>query len=480
MYDNEVYSETQNNNQMPGQTPNQTPNQTVGVYSGANNYYDRVYPNTSPVFVGSHNNQGTVPVQEPVPVKKKKEKKQKKGSFFGKALVSLALGLIFGACSALGFWAVWLGSGMAEQAGNQNVVVGESNHPAVFDQNDSMNLTNTNTVTVIESDISEVVEEVMPAMVSIVNNYTTVGTFWGQTYTQEDASSGSGIIVGESDEELLIVSNYHVIADTTTLEVTFIDGITVEAKVKGTDADMDLAVIAVPLSSISAETRDAIAVATLGDSDNLKLGEPVIAIGNALGYGQSVTNGIVSALDRKIGDGAEAEGTFIQTNAEINPGNSGGALLNIRGEVIGINSNKIGGDIVEGMGYAIPISSASPIIADLMERQTRYKVAEDKVGYLGVNLQDVTEDISLMFNMPKGVYVYAMEPGSAAEKCGILPGDVITHFDGEKITSYDSLKEVLQYFAAGDTVKVTIMRRENGEYVKHVLDITLSPRPENR
>lgn len=487
MYDNEIYSETQNNEQMTGGMPNQMPNQayeqipeqTVGVYSGANNYYDRVYPNSSPVFAGSSNTIGVTQVQNPVPVKKK-EKKKRKGGFFGKALISLVLGLIFGACSALGFWAVWLGTGMAEQVGNSNAVIGETNHPAVFDQNDGVNLSNTNTVTVVESDISGVVEEVMPAMVSIINNYTTVGTFFGQTYTQEEASSGSGIIVGESAEELLIVSNYHVIADTTTLEVTFIDGVTAEAKVKGTDADMDLAVIAVPLSSVPEETRNAIAVATLGDSDNLKLGEPVIAIGNALGYGQSVTNGIVSALDRKIGDGTEAQGSFIQTNAEINPGNSGGALLNIKGEVIGINSNKIGGDIVEGMGYAIPISSASPIIAELMERQTRYKVSEDKVGYLGLSLQDVTEDISRMFNMPKGVYVYGMEPGAAAERGGVFPGDVITHFDGEKIASYDGLKELLQYYAAGDTVKVTVMRRENGEYVKYVLEITLDARPQSR
>lgn len=457
MYDNEIYSETEKND-----------------------YYEYVYPNTAPVFAGNNYNAGNVTVQEPAPAKKKKEKQPKKGGFFGKALVSLLLGLVFGACAALGFWAVWLGTGMAERVGNSSIISGDENQSVAFGEMDKVNLANTNTVTVVESDISEVVEEVMPAMVSIINNYTTVGNFFGQTYMQEDASSGSGIIVGESDEELLIVSNYHVIADTNTLEVTFIDGITAEAKVKGTDADMDLAVIAVPLDSISEETRNAIAVATLGDSDNLKLGEPVIAIGNALGYGQSVTNGIVSALDRKLGDGAESEGTFIQTNAEINPGNSGGALLNIRGEVIGINSNKIGGDIVEGMGYAIPISSASPIIADLMERQTRYKVSEEKAGYLGVSLQDVTEDISLMFNMPKGVYVYEVEQDTAAERCGILPGDVITHFDGEKITAYSDLLETMQYYAAGDTAKVTIMRREFGEYVKHVLDVTLGPRPENK
>jgi len=485
MYDNEIYRDAERNNQVTDQPTGwetnqvspQVPEQTVGVFSGAGSYYENSYSNRSPVFVGS-NHDGNVVGDESTPVeKKKKEKKRKKGGFFGKALVSLGLGLVFGACAALGFWAVWLGTGMAEQVGNNNAVIGEVNLPE--EVGESIKLTNTDSITVIESDISGVVEEVMPAMVSIINNYTTVGSFFGQTYTKEDASSGSGIIVGESEEELLIVSNYHVIADTTTLEVTFIDGSTAEAKVKGTDADMDLAVIAVPLSGITAETKNAIAVATLGDSDKLKLGEPVIAIGNALGYGQSVTNGIVSALDRKLGDGAESEGTFIQTNAEINPGNSGGALLNIKGEVIGINSNKIGGDIVEGMGYAIPISSASPIIADLMERQTRYKVAEDEVGYMGVSLQEVTDQISQMFDMPKGVYVFKMEPGSAAERGGMLPGDVITRFDGEKITSYNDLKDMLQYFAAGDTAKVTVMRREKGAYVEYELEITLYPRPES-
>lgn len=478
MYENEIYSGTERNSSEVEQTVNPTPNQTVGVYSGANNYYEGVYSNANPVFVGSDGN-GTAPANEQVSSKKNKEKKPKKSGFFTKALVSLALGLVFGACAALGFWAVWLGTGMAEQVGNNNALVGEVNLPEEVGGSGNIKLTNTDSITVIESDVSGVVEEVMPAMVSIINNYTTVGSFFGQTYTKENASSGSGIIVGESDEELLIVSNYHVIADATTLEVTFIDGSTAEAKVKGTDEDMDLAVIAVPLSDVTGETKDAIAVATLGDSDKLKLGEPVIAIGNALGYGQSVTNGIVSALNRKLGDGAETEGTFIQTNAEINPGNSGGALLNIKGEVIGINSNKIGGDIVEGMGYAIPISSASPIIADLMERQTRYKVADGETGYMGISLQEVTDQISQMFNMPKGVYVYEIEEGSAADKGGMLPGDVITNFDGEKITTYSDLQEILQYYAAGDVAKVTVMRRERGEYVKYVCEITLDARPKD-
>ena len=339
-------------------------------------------------------------------------------------------------------------------------------------------------VTYVESDVSNVVEKVMPAMVSIVNNFTETANVFGQQYTQEEAASGSGIIVGKTDDELLIVSNNHVVESADTLTVTFIDGSEAQAQVKGLDSDMDLAVIAVSLNDLSDDTKNAITVATLGSSDDLKLGEPVIAIGNALGYGQSVTNGIVSALNREItlengSTGLEngSTGTFIQTNAAINPGNSGGALLNMNGEVIGINSNKIGGTAVEGMGYAIPITSASPIIADLMERQTRTKVAADEVGYIGISLQEVTSQISQMYNMPEGIYVVSVEEGSAAANAGIMKGDIITKFDGSSISSYSDLQKTLQYYAAGDSVTVTVQRPQNGEYVSIELNLTLGSRP---
>ena len=339
-------------------------------------------------------------------------------------------------------------------------------------------------VTYVESDVSNVVEKVMPAMVSIVNNFTETANVFGQQYTQEEAASGSGIIVGKTDDELLIVSNNHVVESADTLTVTFIDGSEAQAQVKGLDSDMDLAVIAVSLNDLSDDTKNAITVATLGSSDDLKLGEPVIAIGNALGYGQSVTNGIVSALNREItlengSTGLEngSTGTFIQTNAAINPGNSGGALLNMNGEVIGINSNKIGGTAVEGMGYAIPITSASPIIADLMERQTRTKVAEDEVGYIGISLQEVTSQISQMYNMPEGIYVVSVEEGSAAANAGIMKGDIITKFDGSSISSYSDLQKTLQYYAVGDSVTVTVQRPQNGEYVSIELNLTLGSRP---
>ena len=332
-------------------------------------------------------------------------------------------------------------------------------------------------VTYVESDVSNVVEKVMPAMVSIVNNFTETANVFGQQYTQEEAASGSGIIVGKTDEELLIVSNNHVVESADTLTVTFIDGSEAQAQIKGLDSDMDLAVIAVSLNDLSDDTKNAITVATLGSSDELKLGEPVIAIGNALGYGQSVTNGIVSALNREITLENGSTGTFIQTNAAINPGNSGGALLNMNGEVIGINSNKIGGTTVEGMGYAIPITSASPIIADLMERQTRTKVAEDEVGYIGISLQEVTSQISQMYNMPEGIYVVSVEEGSAAANAGIMKGDIITKFDGSSISSYSDLQKILQYYAAGDSVTVTVQRPQNGEYVSIELNLTLGSRP---
>ena len=396
-------------------------------------------------------------------------------------MVSVSLGLFFGLFAGIGFYAVQQGTGMFTTS-TDTAVVDEITSEATTESTQSAQLA-TN-VTYVESDVSNVVEKVMPAMVSIVNNFTETANVFGHQYTQEEAASGSGIIVGKTDDELLIVSNNHVVESADTLTVTFIDGSEAQAQVKGLDSDMDLAVIAVSLNDLSDDTKNAITVATLGSSDDLKLGEPVIAIGNALGYGQSVTNGIVSALNREItlengSTGLEngSTGTFIQTNAAINPGNSGGALLNMNGEVIGINSNKIGGTAVEGMGYAIPITSASPIIADLMERQTRTKVAEDEVGYIGISRQEVTSQISQMYNMPEGIYVVSVEEGSAAANAGIMKGDIITKFDGSSISSYSDLQKTLQYYAVGDSVTVTVQRPQNGEYVSIELNLTLGSRP---
>ena len=410
------------------------------------------------------------------------KKTKKHGGYFRKAMVSVSLGLFFGLFAGIGFYAVQQGTGMLK-TGTGTAVVDEIAAEATTESTQSStqgSVQSATNVTYVESDVSDVVEKVMPAMVSIVNNFTETANVFGQQYTQEEAASGSGIIVGKTDDELLIVSNNHVVESADTLTVTFIDGSEAQAQVKGLDSDMDLAVIAVSLNDLSDDTKNAITVATLGSSDDLKLGEPVIAIGNALGYGQSVTNGIVSALNREITLENGSTGTFIQTNAAINPGNSGGALLNMNGEVIGINSNKIGGTTVEGMGYAIPITSASPIIADLMERQTRTKVAEDEVGYIGISLQEVTSQISQMYNMPEGIYVVSVEEGSAAANAGIMKGDIITKFDGSSISSYSDLQKILQYYAAGDSVTITVQRPQNGEYVSVELNLTLGSRPADK
>lgn len=464
MYENEFYS---------GSGTNEN---TSGVFSGAQDNTNQT--ETSHYTTYETGNTGTFEQTINSAAGEKHPKQGGKGAFFKKVLLSVSLGLFFGLFAGLGFYAVQQGMEVTKQTDGE-VAQTSTQMDAKENDQSGIQLANTKNLTVVSSDVSDVVKEVMPAMVSIINNYIETGSFFGQTYTQEQASTGSGIIVAESDTELLIVSNHHVVSDAEKLEVTFIDGSVAEAKIKGMDAEMDLAVIAVELDSLSEETRKEIAVAKLGDSDELELGMPVIAIGNALGYGQSVTNGIVSALDREITLEDGSKGTFIQTNAAINPGNSGGALLNIEGEVIGINSNKIGGAAVEGMGYAIPITSASPIIAELMERQTRDKVGEGESGYLGISLQEVTAQISQMFNMPAGIFVAEVESGSAAEKAGIIKGDIIVNFDGEKISSYSELANVLQYYAAGDTAEITVMRADNGAYVEYVYEITLGKRPKD-
>lgn len=472
MYENDIYSGTS------------TGSDTTGVYSGTNNntindaaqtHYSTYQTTGATTFEEVKTNNASNGNYEN---SNNSQKEPKKGGLMRKIALSVSMGLFFGMFAGLGFFAVQEATNkMLPQESQENVTLVNSDNVAVESES-GIKLTNANTISVIESDVSDMVEEVMPAMVSIVNNYLQEGyTFFGQTYSEEQASSGSGIIVAESDSELLIVTNHHVVADATKLEVSFIDGSIAEAQIKGMDSDMDLAVIAISLDSLTEETKNAISIATLGDSDNLKLGEPVVAIGNALGYGQSVTNGIVSALDREITMDDGSTGRFIQTNAAINPGNSGGALLNIRGEVIGINSNKIGGTAIEGMGYAIPITSASPIIADLMERQTRTKVEEGEAGYMGISLQVVDEQVAMMYNMPQGIYVVDVESGSAADKAGLLKKDIITKFDGEKITSYDDLQNILNYYAAGTSATLTVQRQEAGEYVEYELEITLGRRP---
>ena len=329
--------------------------------------------------------------------------------------------------------------------------------------------TSTSTVT---SDVSDIVENTLPSIVSITNmSVQEVQNFFGGISQQESESAGSGIIISQNDSELLVVTNNHVVEGSDTLTVTFNDGNSVEAQIKGTDSARDLAVVAVPLDKISDDTMNAIKVATLGDSDSLKVGEPAIAIGNALGYGQSVTTGIVSATGRTI-DGFDGE--YIQTDAAINPGNSGGALLNTNGEVIGINSAKINSSAVEGMGFAIPISDASDVIQNLMNKETRSKVSDEERGYLGIKGYDVSEEGAQMYNMPTGVYVKEVMSGGGAEKAGLTKGSIITGFEGSSISGRSSLQEQLQYYKAGEEVTLTVqIPDKNGEYTEKDIKVTL-------
>ncbi len=329
--------------------------------------------------------------------------------------------------------------------------------------------TSTSTVT---SDVSDIVENTLPSIVSITNmSVQEVQNFFGGISQQESESAGSGIIISQNDSELLVVTNNHVVEGSDTLTVTFNDGNSVEAQIKGTDSARDLAVVAVPLDKISDDTMNAIKVATLGDSDSLKVGEPAIAIGNALGYGQSVTTGIVSATGRTI-DGFDGE--YIQTDAAINPGNSGGALLNANGEVIGINSAKINSSAVEGMGFAIPISDASDVIQNLMNKETRSKVSDEERGYLGIKGYDVSEEGAQMYNMPTGVYVKEVMSGGGAEKAGLTKGSIITGFEGSYISGKSSLQEQLQYYKAGEEVTLTVqIPDKNGEYTEKDIKVTL-------
>lgn len=316
-------------------------------------------------------------------------------------------------------------------------------------------------------DVSSVASSVMPSIVSITNksvqevqNYFSMFGYGGHSQQVESESVGSGIIIGKNDSELLIVTNYHVVQNADTLSASFIDNSVCGANLKGTDPDNDLAVIAVPLSGISESTMGQIKVATIGDSDTLKVGEQVVAIGNALGYGQSVTTGIVSATNRTISTSvtknAENVPSYIQTDAAINPGNSGGALVNMNGEVIGINSAKLASTEVEGMGYAIPVSRVSDIIETLMNETTRSKVSSDQQSALGISGLTVDATVTNAYGIPSGVYVAEVTENGSAQTAGIKAGDVITKFDGKTVSDIQELKDMLQYYAASETVTVTV------------------------
>ena len=337
-----------------------------------------------------------------------------------------------------------------------------------------------------EMSVADIADAVMPSIVSITNrsvqevqNYFSMfGYYGGQPLEEETESVGSGIIIGQNDTELLIVTNNHVVEGADSLTVSFVDNQSYEANLKGTDSGNDLAVIVVPLENISSDTMSQIKVATLGDSDSLRVGEQVVAIGNALGYGQSVTTGIVSATNRTLTTADEngsnsTTATYIQTDAAINPGNSGGALVNMQGEVIGINSAKLASTEVEGMGYAIPISRVSDIINTLMNETTLTIVDEADRGSIGITVTTVPESVTEVYGIPTGVYVSDVPAGSNAEAAGLRRGDVITALDGRSVTDVSQLQTLLQYYSAGQTVTLTVQSIENNAYTEKTITTTL-------
>lgn len=343
-------------------------------------------------------------------------------------------------------------------------------------QKEETALTATSTSTNSGSDVSQVVDNVMPSIVAVNTTVTEAIQYWGQTYEEESTGSGSGIIIGENEDELLIVTNNHVIeGEQPEVTVTFCDDKTATATVKGADTGSDLAVLAIDKSQLSSDTKDSIRIATLGDSDSLNVGDMAIAIGNALGYGQSVTVGYISAKEREVAfdDGSM---TLLQTDAAINPGNSGGALLNTAGEVIGINSAKYASEEVEGMGYAIPISDAVPIINELMNRE-QLDVSEQ--GYLGIRGEDITEETSSFYKMPEGIYVGEVVEDSPAEKGGLVAGNIITAIDGKAVTTLDALQDVLTYTKAGTTISITVQELKDGTYEEKTVEVTLGSKSEN-
>ena len=416
----------------------------------------------------------------------KPHRERKSGSFAGKVFATLGLGALFGLAAGATlflFGKVTGTSNIKETAPAKAESKIEDVLPAVGNEsNDGADAKDASTVAkghtgsyTMLTDVSQIVDEAMPSIVSINGKYVvTSQSFWGQTFSQEATGSGSGIIIGQDDCKLYVATNNHVVENSEKLEVQFIDGQTAEAVIKGTDADVDLAVIIVDLNDVSDSTKAAIKVAKLGDSDSIKIGEPAIVIGNSLGFGQTVTSGVISAVDRelKMDDGTVSKG-LIQTDAAINQGNSGGALLNIDGEVIGISSSKIGGMAVDGVGFAIPITSAQPILSDIVTSAERTKISESRQGYLGIGGQTVTEDVSEVYGLPIGVLVRQVYEDTGAYESGLQQGDVIKSVAGKKVTSMEDLRGELEYHEKDEVVEVEIARLADGEYTDMTVEVKL-------
>ena len=396
---------------------------------------------------------------------------KKKKSFTKKIATIISSAALFGAVA--GGTMVGIQHSFAPEKRAEAVIIGKQNTGNTTTNTISTASTGSNSI----GDVSNIVSKAMPSVVAI-NATSTMSayTWFGRTQTYESNSSGSGIIIGNNADELLMVTNNHVVENTDKLSVVFIDGKEVQATVKGGDSEADIAVIAVKLSDLSEETKKAIEIATIGDSDKLKVGEGVVAIGNALGYGQSVTVGYISALNRDVEIENGTKRKLLQTDAAINPGNSGGALVNANGELVAINSAKYSSTSVEGMGYAIPINEVQDLIENLSKRATRTKVDEASQGYLGIQGQNIDEEMSKSYDMPKGIYVYKLVEGGGASKSELKEKDIITKLDGERVVSMQELKEALSYYKSGESVELTIQRLDGSEYKEQTLKVTLGKR----
>ena len=461
--------------------------------------------NVPPSYAHYHMHQGTSTQKSEISDKKPTRKKQRSRNKLG---TTIGLAVVFGLVAGIVFQGVNLTTErflVTDTEQKNQVETAQLTKETTADSKDTQNSVVSSEVT---GSVASVAKTAMPTVVAITSvSIQEIPYYFGfgfssrstQQYSSE--GSGSGIIVGENDDELLIATNNHVVSSATTLNVCFMGSdvvsaeqetaetaaddsadINVEdavsAKIKGTDESNDLAVIAVAKADIPQDTLSEIKIAQLDTSDDLEVGEQVVAIGNALGYGQSVTSGWISALNRTISTDDMTGSGLIQTDAAINPGNSGGALLNMKGEVIGINSAKFASNAVEGMGYAIPISKAQPILEDLMSRETRDKVDSSEASYLGINPLDLSAEVTAMFDMPEGVFVSSVSTGEAADNAGIRKGDIITGFDGQTVTGRDDLNDKMKYYAAGETVDITIARAQNGQYVEQTVQVTLGSRPD--
>lgn len=451
------------------------------MYENNNNQYPNYYGS----YMGNKDTSSPYGASAPANSVPPEPKQQKKKSGFAGKIVKMALsGAVFGLCAgSIMVIMLHLAPVETNQEKSEATSITENTNNTIANQNtikdaEEIAAANISGNTVV-SDVSLVVENTMPSVVSIAGMYKVEeeNYFGFRNFITESESpgSGSGIIVGQNDTELLIATNNHVVEDATSLSVQFLDDTTADAVVKGTNADVDLAVIAIPLEDIPEETREIIKVASLGDSDSLKVGEPAIAIGNALGYGQSVTTGVISATNREYTI-EENTANLIQTDAAINPGNSGGALLNAKGEVVGINSSKIGGSVIEGMGYAIPISTAKPIIEELMTKTTRTKVDEAQKAYLGIVGISVTNEVQESYGLPEGVYVTQVFSGTGAFKAGLVKGDIIVEFDGEKVRTMEELTALLECYEKGSTVEIKIMQGSPSGYQEKTVTVTLGGR----